>query len=85
MRRIANDDRVSGGAFFKRALRPFDLVLGIIVTAAGDLLNFEIDLKEPGGETGGPCTGRPAFVEDGQCGAYHATPVTANAARSTLG
>src|SRR5207248_4580262 len=46
MTNCAKDDRLSGGAFFKRPFRPFDLVLGIIVTAAGDLFNFELDLKE---------------------------------------
>ena len=41
----AEQDRVGGFAFFKRAFGPFDLVLGIVMAAAANFFDAEIDLK----------------------------------------
>lgn len=32
-----------------------------------------VTVDEPGGDTGGPCTGKAEFFPNGQCGAFHAT------------
>ena len=41
----AQKDCVRLFAFLKRALRPFHFVFGVIVTAAGNFFDLEIDLK----------------------------------------
>ena len=64
MTNCAKDDRVSGCAFFKRACRPFRLVLGVVMTAARDLFDFEIDLKEFAGEIQNAQSGGQNFGPD---------------------
>jgi len=41
----AQKDRVRFFAFLKRAVRPFHFVFGVIMAAAGNLFDLEIDLK----------------------------------------
>ena len=45
----AKQDRVGGLAFFKRTFGPFRLVLDVVMAAAGNLFDLEIDLKKIAG------------------------------------
>ena len=45
----AKQDRVGGLALFKRTFGPFRLVLDVVMAAAGNLFDLEIDLKKIAG------------------------------------
>ena len=45
----AEQNRVSSFAFFERTFGPFDLVFGVVMSAAGNLFDLKVDLKQLAG------------------------------------